>query len=370
MLTQIYRGFFHDVTKSALASSGATAKLTKAADSATTTADDPSVRWRERISYLCELSDEELAKVDIAVLNLVCAQLLPEAEGVDFTACLRRLDDWARLVRLNTEHWWPNFDASAEKFNFSHNRFRMAALVTVLQRQMKVHYNLAFSEGDYNATDSRNLFIHGLLNGHGGTCVTMPVLYIAVGRRLGYPLKLVEAYQHLFARWDEPCAECFDIECTCRGFAAFDDDHFAQQPKPIPAELLNRGIYLRSLAPREELAHFLIERGHCLTDNLRLREAEAAFRYATQLAPERLRISSAWPVASLLRIAIEDAFERAHRDGGHAVDLRTVRLPDHEQWQCGVAVRARECLQRIVRIHSRKRAAATNRYFEQLAGDT
>ncbi len=63
------------------------------------------------MTHLCELPDEELAKLDIAVLNLVCARLLPGSEGVDFIACLRKLDEWARLVRLNTEHWWPNFVA-------------------------------------------------------------------------------------------------------------------------------------------------------------------------------------------------------------------------------------------------------------------
>ena len=108
-----------------------------------------------------------------------------------------------------------------EEFKHSPNRFRMAALVTVLQRHLGVHYYLPFNEGDYNATDSRNLFIHGVLNGHGGTCVTMPVLYVAIGRRLGYPLKLVEAYQHLFVRWDEAGGERFNIECTCPGFRAW-----------------------------------------------------------------------------------------------------------------------------------------------------
>jgi hypothetical protein len=46
------------------------------------------------------------------------------------------------------------------------------------------------------------LFLHGLTQGRGGTCLSMPVAYVAVGRRLGYPLKLVTAKGHLFARWE------------------------------------------------------------------------------------------------------------------------------------------------------------------------
>ncbi len=35
---------------------------------------------------------------------------------------------------------------------------------------------------------------------NGGTCVSMPVLYTAVARRLGYPVKLVLAKGHAFCR--------------------------------------------------------------------------------------------------------------------------------------------------------------------------
>ncbi len=63
----------------------------------------------------------------------------------------------------------------------------MLVLVMVLQRNLGVRATIIrFNAGPYDATDSRNLFLHGLLTGHGGTCVTMPVLYTAIGRRLGY----------------------------------------------------------------------------------------------------------------------------------------------------------------------------------------
>ena len=53
----------------------------------------------------------------------------------------------------------------------------MMALVTVLQRELGVRYDPACQDGAYCALDSRTLFIHGLLDDRGGTCVTMPVLY-------------------------------------------------------------------------------------------------------------------------------------------------------------------------------------------------
>jgi hypothetical protein len=36
-----------------------------------------------------------------------------------------------------------------------------------------------------------------------GTCSSMPVLYVTLGRRLGYPVKLVTAKAHLFVRWEQ-----------------------------------------------------------------------------------------------------------------------------------------------------------------------
>ena len=67
------------------------------------------------------------------------------------------------------------------------------------------------------------MFIHGLLAGHGGTCCNMPVLQIAIGRRLGYPLYLRKAHWHYFARWDEPGGESFNVECT-NGFTSPPDE--------------------------------------------------------------------------------------------------------------------------------------------------
>jgi Transglutaminase-like superfamily len=120
-------------------------------------------------------------------------------------------------------------------------------MITVLQRDLGVRYNLAFSESPYDGTDSRNLFIHGLLSGHGGTCVTMPVLYAAIGRRLGYPMKLAFAVEHVFCRWDDGRGERFDMEATSQGFRVLRGDRFSSSPKPAPAEGVERGWLPKSL---------------------------------------------------------------------------------------------------------------------------
>jgi len=137
---------------------------------------------------------------DIAQVNLETAGGLPTSEALDVPAYLQQLDVWAELVAAKTERWLPRFHRCPSEFDGSPGRFRMMALVTVLQRDLGVRYDPACQEGPYCALDPRTLFLHGLLDGNGGTCVTMPVLYVAIGRRLGYPLFLVQAREHFFVR--------------------------------------------------------------------------------------------------------------------------------------------------------------------------
>lgn len=259
----------------------------------------------ESVRQLCCLSNAELATHDIGELNLLVARGLPGAEDLDIGACLEKLDTWANLVRLNTDHWWPNFARSPEKYEQSPGKFRMMCLVTVLQRYLGVRYNLAFSEGEYDGADSRNLFIHGLLSGHGGTCVTMPILYVAVGRRLGYPLKIAHAMEHTFVRWEEPGGERFNIEATSEGFCPHDDAYYHKRPRPLTDEDLATGFYLRSLTPREELADFLANRGTCLTEHLLTYPAMEALYFAHPLCPDCPSHRGQWATATMLWRMIE-----------------------------------------------------------------
>ncbi len=110
----------------------------------------------------------------------------------------------------------------------------------------------------------------------------MPVLYAAIGRRLGYPIKLAFAKEHVFCRWDEP-GERFNIEATSPGFSMRPDSYYLKWPFPITSDEIASHRYLVSLTPREELACFLIERGNCLRDRLKWHKAVEAFYWAAQL---------------------------------------------------------------------------------------
>ncbi|MGO8745862.1 MAG: transglutaminase family protein [Thermoguttaceae bacterium] len=323
--------------------------------------------WFHMMSCETTQSDQQLGGRDIGSLNLEAALGLPGAENLNLDACVEKLNAWAKQVRAYTQDHWYLFQRSPEEYDFSRGHFLMLALVTFLQKHLDVHYNLSFNEGEYNATDSRNLFLHGVLSGHGGTCATMPVLYIAIGRRLGYPLYLVRAKEHMFARWEEPGGERFNIECTSPGFRPLDDEYYHRGPRPLTAEDLRAGNYLRNLRPREELAQFLCERTRCLIDHLHLGEALLSSCLAGQLAVEDPGVRGVWSVATVMAHALEKARRKAGLDEYWGLDLRSVPVPDgndfFERW---AAPAVRESLQRIARIRGNARASAHSQLFGAL----
>jgi hypothetical protein len=252
--------------------------------------------------YWCAQSDDELALRDIAEVNLFAAYNLPFAGKLDFASLLGQLDLWAEHVDDVTRRAIARNSPDYRELPFG--EFRILAMVSVLQQTLRVRYNLGFMEGEYDATDSRNLFIHGILQGHGGTCVSMPVLYAAIGRRLGYPIKLVLTKQHAFCRWNEPGGERFNFDATSRGFAARQDEYYLSWPEPLTREDIEREKYLQDLTPREELAFFLGQRGHCLSDNLDGWDAAEAYRAAYKLTNHQQYMIH-WAKAAVLHRALE-----------------------------------------------------------------
>ncbi len=250
--------------------------------------------WRR----LLQLVHESDRPHDVALLNLVCTSELRGASSQPIEHYLEWLDDVAEKVRLATERNYFKFLDAPGAFENSQARFCMVCLVTVLQRECGVHYNPKWKGltpdcpvPEAFGIDANDLFIHAIIDGIGGTCGSLPVLYVAVGRRLGYPLRLVKAARHLFMRWDDPDGKLwhhsdrFNVEATGPGIHFLSDEHYRTWPHAISAEDVEAGIFLRSLSLREELAEFVATRGYCLKANGRLKEAVEAFAEASRLAP-------------------------------------------------------------------------------------
>lgn len=250
------------------------------------------------LNDLLAIDPAKLANLDMARVNLLCAEGLPGAETLNIEQCLAELDRWAQRVRIETDRHLYKFRQNPREYENSEGYYRMLMLITVLQQDLGVHYNPARIR-DIDFTRSEDLFIHGMIpvagqsvqQTNGGTCVSMPVIYTAIARRLGYPVKLVTTKAHVFCRWDAPdhanaaWRGRFNIEATDQGMNSFPDDYYKTWPYQISEAEIKANLHLQSLTTAEELAEFLATRGHCLLDTGKGREALDAYSLAVRLVP-------------------------------------------------------------------------------------
>jgi len=308
-------------------------------------------------------SDDDLAAMDVAELNLLISDGLPGTEAVGLGVLRQRLDDWAHLVAHNTDYWRQRFvpddDCRTEA------EFHMLAMITLLQRHLGVKYNPAQMTGPDNYLDARDHFIHGPLTEHGGTCGSLPILYLAVGRRLGYPLHLVRTIRHGFVRWDDGC-ERFNIECAGRGFTPRDDEHYRQWPTRFTEKVRTDPFFLRNLSPRQELIDFMGARAYCLMDNMHVRglldESVTLFYHLNKHEPKYFH---SWAIASMmLQICNGLRFKKSPTTFPFdaAIDL-TYRVKP-EPWHGNLLEHTREEFQRIAGLHRTRRLEESQRLLE------
>lgn len=308
---------------------------------------------------LHELAPEQLAKLDIAEANLECALGLPGSEDLDIPSALQVIDNWAGRIREKTVAYWPKFLQAPEAYFHSEAFFRMLVFTTVLYRDCGVRYNTECMDGPFDCTDSRTQFIHGITEGVGGTCASMPVLYVAIGRRLGYPLKLVTAREHLFCRWDEPQRNVnMNVEATSAGLNTYPDDYYRSWPKPFTPEQEAIYHHLVSLTSQEELAEFYSHRTHCMTDWGHFLLAFELANHAMKLAPQICGHEIQQAIATVLYRHTSGLVDYRLRtqsdksDDSFVVDRGKVR--PLQMWERRIVPMARDEMQRIDSIHRKR----------------
>ena len=215
---------------------------------------------------------------DIAELSMLLVKGLPGTDKLNEPKLLKTLDAYANRVKAETERHMYRYKEDSKEYANSEAYFRVLMMTTVLQQDFNVRYNLDpekraspqnLSDRDMSFfNDTSDIFLYGLLNeSPQGTCASLPVLYVAVGRRLGYPLKLVSAKEHWFARWEDT-SQRFNIECTSdKGVNCYPDAEYRKWPYSISDAEMAAGMYLKSLTPKRELAALLNLRAICLAQS-------------------------------------------------------------------------------------------------------
>jgi hypothetical protein len=253
--------------------------------------DEP--KYPQSYAKLLAIPDAELAQLDIAVVNLLCAQGLSGSENLDIEASIKILDEWAELMKQSEQKYSAGFFQNRKKYNNSYAMFQAVNLGLTLKEDLKCRYNQELVDfgvmEDIQSTrffkDSRDIFIHGFTEKQTGSCSFLPVLMVTIGRRCGYPLYLVPCKGHLFCRWDDG-KERFNIETACPGVDSKPDSYYMRWPHPSSHAEIQSEKYLKSLMPREELGLFFDLRGACLQSNQQFFEAIESYNCALKSFPE------------------------------------------------------------------------------------
>jgi len=225
---------------------------------------------------------------------MACAEGLSSTRPIDAPKYLALLDEMAAAVRVRVEKSARLFRLKPAEFKNSEAVFRVMTMEHVLRVGFGVGYDPAVAEytrtgKPWFSTDATETFVHGILSDKRlGTCSTLPVFAVAVGRRCGYPLYFVRVPLHGLYRWHDE-REKFNYQHHEGGGDIQPDEYYHKWPiewtESEFAMNARAGVWLRSMTARQEVSKFLCNRVFQLRDEGRYAESLDAVRAAKRFDP-------------------------------------------------------------------------------------
>jgi regulator of sirC expression with transglutaminase-like and TPR domain len=110
----------------------------------------------------------------------------------------------------------------------------------------------AYDHSDPLGRSIPNKLLHNYLVNRLGQCVSMPALFLILADRLGLDVALARAPEHVFVRYTDPSGRAINLETTSGAQPARTE--WFRQNFPMSDRALERGLYMRTLTPREGVA--------------------------------------------------------------------------------------------------------------------
>ncbi len=210
---------------------------------------------------LVAMSDAELEAMDPLVMNMVVAKGVPDLAGIDFAKYAKVVDGWADRIGQGVRVGEADAARTSPAYRADPDIWRAGSMAIALASpQVGIGYTR-----DVKMTNHADLFVPGLIDTKRGTCSNMPILYMAVAHRLGWPLKAVVAADHMWCRWDDG-KKRFNLEATStksgggEGSFSTPPDEAYQTDLNIPAKAVEVGSDLSTLTARQTLGVYLQQR--------------------------------------------------------------------------------------------------------------
>ena len=172
------------------------------------------------LDELLALDDEALAKVGLLELNLSVAREIPQLATVTLADCEARAAAWANLVERELAVVGVSFPSIAEKYNNDPQLCRMAALADILDTSLLRESSEA-ADAKTAFDDPAHLFVAGAVANGVASSFARVLLYVDIGRRLGWPVGVSVLGPRWLCRLDDG-EKVYNIESPDtqeRGFA-------------------------------------------------------------------------------------------------------------------------------------------------------
>jgi regulator of sirC expression with transglutaminase-like and TPR domain len=181
------------------------------------------------------------AELDLAQAKLAIDRLIDPA--TDAPAILRRLDILAAAVR-------SGFPPNAT------DRQKLEALLVYLYQPgpWNDDHPFTYDLADPMGRELRNKLLSTYLTTRKGNCVSMPILVVILGQKLGLHVTLATAPEHVLVKYRDDNGEWMNVEATAGGYET--DAGYVRRMGISEKAVTNR-IYLRPLNQREAVGVML-----------------------------------------------------------------------------------------------------------------
>lgn len=180
------------------------------------------------------------SKMDLARIKLSMDKMIDPAIDVD--AGVKQIDDMAAQVRAML-HGSPS----------SNERLQALRAYIYEKGPWNSYQSFSYDFDDPLGNNIRNKLMPQYLASKKGNCVTMPLLFVILGQRLGLDVTISTVPYHLFVKYADPeTGTTYNLEATSGATPA--RDVWIRQQNPMTDKSIASGLYMRKLTKRETAA--------------------------------------------------------------------------------------------------------------------
>jgi tetratricopeptide (TPR) repeat protein len=211
-------------------------------------------------------SIEQILRLDAEEIDLATAALIISEEWSDLVQGRRYLTDLEDMAyELRTRIEEKNLYGS--------------------YKAVEIINNYLFEELGFISVDKAHktddLFLHTVMDNRQGYCLSLSILYLSIGERLGLPLYGVVVPSHFFIRYDDGNIR-FNIETTAKGAYA-SDEHYVKKFKVD--QVKEDSLYMKNLDKMQVLGCLFNNLGNVYSEVGDLEHALLALERAVQINP-------------------------------------------------------------------------------------